>query len=98
MKRFIYVSGFPERLRRCWRVREFLIRLSTVAEIKAFVCVATVHPFEVYVSTRWQTVSAKSFMGMFSLDFSGPLRVEMECSEAEYARFHHQAAAFLAPT
>ena len=48
---------------------EFDIKLSTVEEVKAFVQVATVQPFEVYVTTPRQKVSAKSFIGMFSLDF-----------------------------
>ena len=48
---------------------EFDIKLSTVEEVKTFVQVATVQPFEVYVTTPRQKVSAKSFIGMFSLDF-----------------------------
>ena len=76
-------------------MREFAIRLTTVEDIKAFVRIATVQPFEVFVVTDWQRVSAKSFMGMFSLDFRGPLRVVMECSEPEYQSFRQAAAAFL---
>ena len=45
---------------------EFDIKLSTVEEVKTFVQVATVQPFEVYVTTPRQKVSAKSFIGMFS--------------------------------
>ena len=76
-------------------MREFAIRLTAVEDIKAFVRIATVQPFEVFVVTDWQRVSAKSVMGMFSLDFRGPLRVVMECSESEYQSFHQAAAAFL---
>ena len=75
---------------------EFAIRLSTVEEIKTFVQVATVQPFEVYVTTPRQKVSAKSFMGMFSLDFHSPLRVVMECTQEELSRFMQDAAPFLA--
>lgn len=77
-------------------VHEFMIKLGTVAEVKAFVCVATVQPFEVFVTTDRQTVSAKSFMGMFSLDFDGPLRVEMECSQEDFEAFRKAAQPFLA--
>lgn len=76
-------------------VREFSIRLNTVEEIKAFVRVATVQPFEVFVATDWQQVSAKSFMGMFSLDVARPLRVFMDCTEAEFQAFRQASAPFL---
>ena len=75
---------------------EFAIRLSTVEEIKAFVQVATVQPFEVYVTTPRQKVSAKSFMGMFSLDFHSPLRVVREVTQEELSRVMQDAAPFLA--
>ncbi len=78
-------------------MREFFIRLSTVEEVKRFVVTATVQPFEVYVTAPRQTVSAKSFMGMFSLDCRGPLRVVMECTQDQYEAFLHQAEAFLVP-
>lgn len=74
---------------------EFDIRLSSVEEVKAFVRVATVQPFEVYVTTPRQTVSAKSFMGMFSLDFRYPLRVMANCTQGELCHFLQDAAPFL---
>ena len=75
---------------------EFDIRLSSVEEVKSFVQVATVQPFEVYVTTPRQTVSAKSFMGMFSLDFRYPLRVMANCTQEELRHFLQDAARFLA--
>lgn len=78
-------------------MREFFIRLSTVEQIKRFVVIATVQPFEVFVTAPRQTVSAKSFMGMFSLDCRGPLRVVMKCTQGQYEAFLHQAEEFLLP-
>ena len=81
-----------------WRLAymcEFDIRLSSVEEVKAFVRVATVQPFEVYVTTPRQTVSAKSFVGMFSLDFRYPLRVMANCTQGELCHFLQDAAPFL---
>ncbi|MFR8334005.1 MAG: hypothetical protein ACLU9S_17930 [Oscillospiraceae bacterium] len=76
---------------------EFDIRLSSVEEVKSFVQVATVaNLFEVYVTTPRQTVSAKSFMGMFSLDFRYPLRVMANCTQEELRHFLQDAAPFLA--
>jgi len=76
-------------------MRGFAIHLTTIDDIKAFVRVATVQPFEVLVITDWQQVSAKSFMGMFSLDLRSPLQVVMDCSEAELQSFRQAAAAFI---
>ena len=74
---------------------EFDIKLSTVEEVKTFVQVATVQPF--YVTTPRQKVSAKSFIGMFSLDFRHSLRVIADCTQEELEQFLQGAAAFLVP-
>ena len=71
---------------------EFDIKLSTVEEVKTFV-----QPFEVYVTTPRQKVSAKSFIGMFSLDFRHSLRVIADCTQEELEQFLQGAAAFLVP-
>lgn len=76
---------------------EFDIKLSTVEEVKTFVRVATLQPFEVYVTTPGQKVSAKSFIGMFSLNFRRPLRVVADCTREELDPFLQDAAPFLAP-
>ena len=69
---------------------EFDIKLSTVEEVKAFVQVATVQPFEVYVTTPRQKVSAKSFIGMFSLDGVEAV-LEIPLSEDELSALHASA-------
>ncbi len=76
-------------------MHEFLIRLSNMDEIKQFVQLATVQPFEVSVCTDWQSVNAKSFMGMFSLDLENPLHVKMQCNDAEFEEFRSLSGAFL---
>lgn len=68
-------------------MREFFVKINSVADIKAFVVLATTQPFEVYVQTASQKVSAKSFMGMFSLDYREPVSVTADCSEEEWAAF-----------
>lgn len=68
-------------------MREFFVRLNSVEDIKTFVVLATTQPFEVYAQTPSQKVSAKSFMGMFSLDYREPVSVTAECSGEEWAAF-----------
>lgn len=74
----------------------FFIKLNSVEDVKSFVRIATVQPFEVYVGTSSQTVSAKSFMGMFSLNFQEPLQVRIQCDEASYVSFLREAAVYIA--
>ena len=77
-------------------MKQFDIELHSFDEVQDFVEVATVQPFRVVVGNDRTLVNAKSFMGMFSLDFSEPVHVRADCSEEEYSRFKEAAAKFLA--
>ena len=76
-------------------MKQFDIELHSFAEVQDFVEVATVQPFRVVVGNSRTLVNAKSFMGMFSLDFSEPVHVRADCTDAEYCRFKQAAARFL---
>lgn len=77
-------------------MQEFDINLRSFSEVQDFVSLATVQPFEIMVGNDHQQVNAKSFMGMFSLDFTQPIRVCAECSEEEFTRFRLAAASIAA--
>ena len=68
-------------------MREFLIIIRSFQDVQDFVAVATVQPFRIVVGNNSHLVNAKSFMGMFSLDYSEPLKVRMSCSDADFQRF-----------
>ena len=76
-------------------MKQFDIILHSFAEVQDFVEVATVQPFRVVVGNARTLVNAKSFMGMFSLDFSEPVHVRADCTEDECSRFKLAAARFL---
>ena len=76
-------------------MQEFLAKLKSVSEIKEFVVLSTTQPFEIYVQTPYQNVSAKSFMGMFSLDYRQPVRVTADCGEGEWASYRKAVEQFL---
>lgn len=78
-------------------MQEFLVNLSSVEDIKAFVVLATTQPFEVYVESGTRKVSAKSFMGMFSLDYAGPVRVTAQCEKDVWDSFSAAAERFRVP-
>lgn len=77
-------------------MREFTVSIRSFQDVKDFVSLATIQPFRVLVGNGRQWVSAKSFMGMFSLDYRTPVRVRMDCTDSQYDSFHDQAARFLA--
>ena len=76
-------------------MREFEIRLRSVQDVQDFVDLATTKPFTVLVCDDYHRVNGKSFMEMFCLNFSRPLKATMECSEEEYEQFRKDAAALL---
>ena len=77
-------------------MKQFDIELHSFADVHDFVEVATVQPFRILVGNDRARVNAKSFMGMFSLDYSEPVHVRADCSEDECIRFKQAAARFLA--
>ena len=77
-------------------MKEFEIRLLSVADVQEFVDIATTRPFLVTLYDANNKIKGSSFMEMFCLDFSRPIRVVCECSEEELQRFREDAGRFLA--
>ena len=77
-------------------MKQFDIILRSFSDVQEFVEVATVQPFRVVVGNSRTLVNAKSFMGMFSLDFSEPVHVRFDCTEEECALFRAAAGKYLA--
>lgn len=75
---------------------EFNIQIRSCNQVKAFVDLAMVQPFEVLVGNDKQQVNGKSFIGMFSLDYEQPVRVSVRCTDEEFGRFHQAAAQLFA--
>lgn len=69
------------------------IRLASVSDVREFVSLATKQPFLVLVEDGDRSVNAKSFMEMFTLNFSQPLRLNIE--EEYRDRFRAAAQKFL---
>ena len=67
------------------------IRIKSVRDVLAFVNLATARPFTVWVGNEKHQVNGKSFMEMFCLNFSRPLKVTMECSGEEFRQFCRDA-------
>ena len=77
-------------------MQKFHISLRSFQEVQEFISLATVQPFAILVGNEAQQVNGKSFMGMFTLDHSRPLRVSVSCEDAEFTRLLREAERFLA--
>ena len=76
-------------------MKQFDIILRSFDDVQDFVELATVQPFRILVGNDRTRVNAKSFMGMFSLDFTTPVQVRADCSDEEFSGFKLAAASFL---
>ena len=71
---------------------EFNISLQSFRQVQAFVALAARQAFDVVVGNDHQRINGKDLMGMFSLDYSRPLQVQLRCSEEDYLRFRREAS------
>jgi len=75
-------------------MQTFRVEFRSFEDVRDFVSLAMAQPFDITVSSGNRMVDAKSMMVMFSLDYSRPLEVRGDCSEADFAAFAEQAAKF----
>ena len=74
---------------------EFAVKLRSVQDVQDFVAVATTRPFKITVRDEHNKISADSFMELFCLNFTRPLRVVCDCLEAELATLKQDLARFV---
>lgn len=58
------------------------VMLGTINDVKEFVNVVTKYDFDVDLVSGRYAVDAKSIMGIFSLDLSKPIRVDIHSDDA----------------
>ena len=76
-------------------MQEFWIRLRSMEDVQEFVALATSRAFPICVRDERHKIRGGSFMEMFCLDFSQPLRVVAQCSDEELAELCADAQKFL---
>ena len=74
---------------------EFQIHLKSVQDILAFVSLSTSRSFPITVGNQKHQVNAKSFLGLFCLNWKTPMTVTAECTPEEFAIFHQDAQRFV---
>ena len=76
-------------------VWEFYVRYHNSQDIRDFIAWSSAQPFTLSVGNDGYVVNGSSFMGMFTLDHSRPLKVRVSCSAEEYGRILRDAERFL---
>ena len=74
---------------------EFAIRLGSVQDVQDFVAVTTTRPFAITVRDEHNKIKADSFMELFCLNFTRPLRVVCDCNEADLEALQRDLAHFV---
>ncbi len=76
-------------------MKTVMISLKSIDDVKNFVSEVNKVPYSVDLSSGRYIVDAKSIMGIFSLDLSHPIKVEIHCENAgEADDFIAKLAAF----
>ena len=74
---------------------EFFVSLSSIEDVRQFVNAATCCPCEVDVLSGRYVINAKSIMGLFSIDLSAPIRVEVHGTDAQGESFRRAIGRFV---
>ena len=72
----------------------FYVSLSSIDEVKRFVDAATRCACEIDVLSGRYVINAKSIMGLFSLDLSQPVQVEVQGTDEQRESFRGVVAPF----
>ena len=74
-------------------MKTFNIALASINDVKNFVNIVNRYDFDVDLTSGRYVVDAKSIMGIFSLDLSKPIKVEVHSNEAD--KFIEELAPFM---
>ena len=74
---------------------EFAVKLRSVQDVQDFVALTTTRPFAITVRDEHNKISADSFMELFCLNFTHPLRVVCDCNEADLEALQQDLARFV---
>jgi len=64
-------------------MKEFNLMLSSIDDVKDFVNIVAKYDFDVDLTSGRYVVDAKSIMGIFSLNLSKPIKVEVQSDDCQ---------------
>ena len=71
-------------------MKEFYVQLSTIHDVKDFVCTASLHNCDIHALSDTYTCDAKSILGLFTLDLSQPILIQYRGDDASADEFQAQ--------
>jgi phosphotransferase system HPr-like phosphotransfer protein len=75
-------------------MKEFRIQLTSINDVKDFVNLATLQTFEIDITSGRYVIDAKSIMGIFSVDLSKPINVNVYGNDEEADVFFEKIRRF----
>jgi phosphotransferase system HPr-like phosphotransfer protein len=69
-------------------MKKFKVQLTTIEEVRKFVTAANVQYADIDICSGRYMVDAKSILGIFSLDLSKPVDVEVHGTEGDAESFY----------
>jgi len=75
---------------------EFKINLRSINDVKTFVTAASLMSCDIDVLSGRYLVDAKSIMGLFSLDLSRPVAVQIHGDAADVGKFREAVSGLIA--
>lgn len=76
-------------------MKTFEILLSSINDIKIFVNIVNKYEFDVDLTSGRYVVDAKSIMGIFSLDLSKPIKVDVHSEDENAEKFMDEIKAYI---
>lgn len=76
-------------------MKTLAINLSSINDVKGFVNLVNRYDFDVDLSSGRYVVDAKSIMGIFSLDLSKPIKVEIHSDGEDADNFAEALKAYI---
>ena len=71
------------------------VMLRSISDVKKFVSAACAQPYDIDILSGRYVVDAKSIMGLFSIDLSKPIRVEVHGTGADAESFRKSVEDFI---
>ncbi|MCL1806342.1 MAG: HPr family phosphocarrier protein [Oscillospiraceae bacterium] len=75
-------------------MKKFSVQLHSINDVKRFVNAACNNPFDIDIVSGRYIVDAKSIMGIFSLDLSKPIEVEIHGTDSDGESFYEEIKDF----
>lgn len=74
-------------------MKSFNISLKSITDVKDFVNIVNKYDFDIDLTSGRYVVDAKSIMGIFSLDLSKPIKVDVHVEECD--KFYEEIKNFI---